>query len=446
MCDKILTKGETETKVVLIKKYKYTRHLVLNKPRDLNCIWIKNVSILYPYLKVWEKSTEAKLITISGGGSKRKIFSAGGDIKSIAGLLAKEESSATDEVINNLGKFYELLQFIGTMKTPIIAVMDGIIMGAGSGLIGQLPFKIATENTVYAMPETAIGSFTDSSTTFTLSRFDGNLGLYLGLTGSRVYAEDVVFCGLASHFVHSSNLDAMNAKLAELSHPTLDLINNIIQEFSVKADHVPSKYSLFGEKLNIIDRCFNFNTVEEIVQSLIKDGSKFALGCVKSILRGSPTSLKVMMESLRRAENLSYNECIRMEFRLWQRMPYTHDLKEGMVGHVNGKRVCTWIPAKLEDIDVEDDIRVNLFDALETHQLNFATETDFYVNPHGRYSLPLQTEIDDVISRYSFQNSEDIIAWFEVSRPGKFGVRQKVEDYLKRQKGETVFEKAIAKF
>ncbi|KAI7891031.1 ClpP/crotonase-like domain-containing protein [Mucor mucedo] len=400
MCDKILTKGET----------------------------------------VWEKSTEARLITISGGGSKRKIFSAGGDIKSIAGLLAKEEPSATDEIINNLGKFYELLQFIGTMKTPIIAVMDGIIMGAGSGLIGQLPFKIATENTVYAMPETAIGSFTDSSTTFTLSRFDGNLGLYLGLTGSRFYAEDVVFCGLASHFVHSSNLDAMNAKLAELSHPTLDLINNIIQEFSVKADHIPSKYSLFGEKLNIIDRCFNFNTVEEIVQSLIKDGSKFALGCVKSILRGSPTSLKVMMESLRRAENLSYNECIRMEFRLWQRMP------EGMVGHVAGKRVCTWIPDKLEDIDVEDDIRVNLFDALETHQLNFATETDFYVNPHGRYSLPLQTEIDDVISRYSFQNSEDIIAWFEVSRPGKFGVRQKVEDYLKRQKGETVFEKAIAKF
>lgn len=61
--------------------------------------------------------------------------------------------------------------------------------------------------------------------------------------------------------------------------------------------------------------------MEEILQSLIEDGSKFALGCVKSILRGSPTSLKVMMESLRRAENLSYNECIRMEFRLWQRMP-----------------------------------------------------------------------------------------------------------------------------
>lgn len=65
-------------------------------------------------------------------------------------------------------------------------------MGTGSGLIGQVPFRIATENTVYAMPKTAIGSFADSSTTFTLSRFDGNLGLFLGLTGSRIFAEDVL--------------------------------------------------------------------------------------------------------------------------------------------------------------------------------------------------------------------------------------------------------------
>jgi 3-hydroxyisobutyryl-CoA hydrolase len=219
-------------------------------------------------------------------------------------------------------------------------------VGAGSGLIGQLPFRIATENTVYAMPETAIGSFTDSSTTFTLSRYDGNLGLYLGLTGSRLYAEDVLyvnsiimdrldllniilyrFCGLASHFVHSSNLEAMNKKLSDLDNPTHELINNIIQEYAVKSDHAPSRYTLFGDKLNIIKRCFKFNTVEEIVQALVGDGSKFALGCVKSILRGSPTSLKVMMESLRRAEHLSYNECIRMEFRLWQRMPVSVNLK-----------------------------------------------------------------------------------------------------------------------
>ncbi|MBM6386397.1 MAG: enoyl-CoA hydratase/isomerase family protein [Paenibacillus sp.] len=65
-------------------------------------------------------------------------------------------------------------------------------MGAGSGLVGQVPFRIATENTLYAMPETIIGSFIDSSTSFMLSRYDGNLGLYLGLTGHRLQAEDTL--------------------------------------------------------------------------------------------------------------------------------------------------------------------------------------------------------------------------------------------------------------
>lgn len=104
-----------------------------------------------------------------------------------------------------------------------------------------------------------------------------------------------------------------------------------------------------------------------------------------------------------------------------------------MVGHVAGKRVCKWKPDKLEDIDVEDDIRVNIFDALETHQLHFATETDFYANPYSQYSLPLQKEISDATRKYNFKDNEDIIVWFEAGRPGKFGVRQKVQDYLERQ-------------
>ncbi|KAI8068917.1 ClpP/crotonase-like domain-containing protein [Thamnidium elegans] len=429
MSDKVIQ----EEPVVLVHKYKQSRHLVLNKPRDLNSIWIKNVSILYPYLKVWEKSPDAKLITISGGNNKRKIFSAGGDIKSIAGLLSKEELGATNEVISNLGKFYELLQFIGTMNTPIVAIMDGVTMGAGSGLVGQVPFRIATENTLYAMPETIIGSFIDSSTSFMLSRYDGNLGLYLGLTGHRLQAEDTLFCGLASHYVHSSNLSAMQAELNELEDATHDSVNRVIESYAVKQDHKASSYTLFGHKLDVIERCFNYNSVEEIIKALTKDASKFALDCVKAILRGSPTSLKVMLECFRRAEHLSYNECIRMEYRLWQRMPYTHDLKEGMVGHVAGKRERHWYPKKLEDIDVEDDIRVKIFDALETHQLYFSTESDFCVNPYSRYSLPSDKEIRDVIRRYNLKKDGELLNWFEASRPGKFGVRQKVSSFIERQ-------------
>lgn len=104
-----------------------------------------------------------------------------------------------------------------------------------------------------------------------------------------------------------------------------------------------------------------------------------------------------------------------------------------MVGHVAGKRERQWYPKRLEDIDVEDDIRVKIFDALETHQLYFSTESDFCVNPYSRYSLPTDREISDVKRRYDLKKDEDLLTWFEASRPGKFGVRQKVSSFLERQ-------------
>lgn len=89
----------------------------------------------------------------------------------------------------------------------------------------------------------------------------------------------------------------------------------------MKGTLVKEKSLNFISNYIFLTRCFKYNSVEEIIKALTKDASKFALDCVKSMLRGSPTSLKVMLECFRRAEHLSYNECIRMEYRLWQRMP-----------------------------------------------------------------------------------------------------------------------------
>lgn len=112
---------------------------------------------------------------------------------------------------------------------------------------------------------------------------------------------------------------------------------------------------------------------------------------------------------------------------------YTHDLKEGMVGHVLGKRVCNWSPNRLEDLDVEDDVLVKIFEAVETHQLYFTTERDLIDRSHSQYSLPSAKEIEQIMRQYNFRNIEDAIAHFEEGRPGKFGVRQKVKDYLERK-------------
>jgi len=75
---------------------------------------------------------------------------------------------------------------IGTYKKPYIAIINGITMGGGVGLSVHGKYRIATEKTLFAMPETAIGLFPDVGATYFLSRLKGKLGIYLGLTGHRL--------------------------------------------------------------------------------------------------------------------------------------------------------------------------------------------------------------------------------------------------------------------
>jgi 3-hydroxyisobutyryl-CoA hydrolase len=70
--------------------------------------------------------------------------------------------------------------------------MDGITMGGGVGLSVHAPFRIATENTVFAMPETTIGFFPDVGASFFLPRLDGALGTYLALTSEQIKGVNVL--------------------------------------------------------------------------------------------------------------------------------------------------------------------------------------------------------------------------------------------------------------
>jgi 3-hydroxyisobutyryl-CoA hydrolase len=68
---------------------------------------------------------------------------------------------------------------------PIVAICDCITMDGGVGIFVRALFRIATEKTVFAMPETAIGLFPDVGSTL-LPWLDGGLGAYLSLTGDQL--------------------------------------------------------------------------------------------------------------------------------------------------------------------------------------------------------------------------------------------------------------------
>jgi 3-hydroxyisobutyryl-CoA hydrolase len=149
-------------------------------------------------------------------GAGEKAFCAGGDIVS---LYHANKGTTPDKSI--MGKFFAqeyLLDYaLSTMKPLQISLWNGITMGGGVGLTWHSPVRVATDNTMYAMPESAIGFFCDVGGSYFLPRIRPEsiaAGLYIGITGQRVKSRDLVKWGIATHFVPKDKMGSLKDALA----------------------------------------------------------------------------------------------------------------------------------------------------------------------------------------------------------------------------------------
>lgn len=213
---------------------------------------------------------------------------------------------------------YKLDHMLATMDTPVVAIMDGITMGGGVGISVHAPIRIATERTLFAMPETAIGFFPDVGGSFFLPRLDGEIGTYLGLTGKRLKGVETLFAGIATHFVPSNRIEALVRRLGEIEGGGLAAIEMAVEEFCAEA---PSKeqwlsWSLAGDARKTIDTCFSAPSVEGILERLEKDGSEFAKDAKATLEKMSPTAMKVSLMASRLGKNMDVAGVFGMEFKL----------------------------------------------------------------------------------------------------------------------------------
>lgn len=140
------------------------------------------------------------MIVLSGEGGK--AFCAGGDIKSLYYAKTAPSAEYPPSILKSFfAHEYTLDYRVATLKPILVALMDGIVMGGGVGISVHAPIRIATEKSMFAMPEAKIGLFTDVGGGYFLSRLKHNLGNYLGLTGYRLKGADLVHAGVADHFV-----------------------------------------------------------------------------------------------------------------------------------------------------------------------------------------------------------------------------------------------------
>jgi enoyl-CoA hydratase len=214
-------------------------------------------------------------------------------------------------------------------------------MGGGVGVSVPGRLRVATEKTLLAMPESGIGLFPDVGASYYLSHLPGHMGIYLGLTGTRVKAADLLYTGLATHFIPSSLLPAVIVALER------EAADDVIRRFAARPE---GEAPLSAVRANI-DRCFAGDTIEEILAALEHEGGPWAQETRAGLLQKSPFSLRVTLRELREGAKLDFDACMRMEYRLVRRFMGDHDFFEGvravLVDKDNKPR---WQPATLAEV------------------------------------------------------------------------------------------------
>uniref|UniRef100_A0A671L657 3-hydroxyisobutyryl-CoA hydrolase n=1 Tax=Sinocyclocheilus anshuiensis TaxID=1608454 RepID=A0A671L657_9TELE len=297
---------------VLFEKVGNAGVITLNRPKALNALNLTMIRHIYPQLKKWVKDSETDLVIIKGAGEK--AFCAGGDIRAVS-----EAGKAGDSLTQDLFREeYILNNTIGTYQKPYVALIDGITMGGGVGLSVHGRFRVATEKTLFAMPETGIGLFPDVGGGYFLPRLQGKLGLFLALTGFRLKGRDVQRVGVATHFLQSDKIVSLEKDLVDLKTPSNSDVAQLLDSYQEQSSLDAEKPFVLQEQTDAIDRLFSAGSVEEIMENLKKDGSAFALKQTETLAKMSPTSLKLTFRQIQEGARMSLQEVLVMEYRLSQ--------------------------------------------------------------------------------------------------------------------------------
>ena len=334
---------------ILFQKIGASGLITLNRPDALNALTLNMVRLMTPQLKAWIDDASVENIIIEGAGAKG--FCAGGDIRALHDWGRAGAAEATGFYREE----YVLNRMIKTCPKPYIALIDGITMGGGVGLSVHGRYRVATEATVFAMPETGIGLLPDVGGTYFLPRLPGQIGAYMVLTGARLKAADALYAGIATHYAPADSLGALKQALAAGGD-----VEAVLAQF-----HAPPEGGTLAALQSDIDRLFGADQVVDVLAALQADGGEWALAQHALIETKSPTSAAVALRQMRNGAQADFDECMKIELRAVTRLMQLDDFYEGVRAIIIEKdNQPKWSPARHQHVTAAqiDAIFVSLAD------------------------------------------------------------------------------------
>lgn len=315
--------------------------LHLNRPSAIHALTLDMVHTMTGALLAWRDNPAVECVIIDH--AEGRGFCSGGDIAFL------RNSALNDGGVSGRKFFhdeYQLNNLLFTYPKPVIAFMDGITMGGGVGISQPATFRVATENTRFAMPETGIGLFPDVGGGWYLSHLQGRIGQFLALTGARLDGAECFEIGLATHYLPASTLAEAKAEIAE-DPSRADAI------LASYADAAPD--ARITANLERIDRLFASDRYEDVLAALTADGSDWAAKELATLNTKSPQTCKVALRQLAEgAKAASFADNMVIEYRIASRVLTLPDFTEGVRAVIVDKdNAPKWNPATPEGVTDE---------------------------------------------------------------------------------------------
>jgi enoyl-CoA hydratase len=310
----------TTARDVITVKEGLAGRLRLNRPKALHSLNRQMVRDMASALLEWRDDPEVRIILIDH--AEGRGFCAGGDVVGISQDVEGHEAAARAFFFDE----YRLNHLEYTYPKPGVAFMDGVTMGGGVGIALPCRYRVATERTVLAMPETTIGIFPDVGGGRYLSRLRGRLAQFLALTGARLDGAESLRLRLATHYIRSERLEEAKERITSQPFRAQAVLDELSE------DEVPEA-RIMGN-LGKIDRYFAFDQLEEILEALDEgaaDGDEWAAKEAQAIRTKSPMACKVSLKLLVESPcQLHFVDEMRMEYGIMVRLIHHPDFKEGV--------------------------------------------------------------------------------------------------------------------
>jgi enoyl-CoA hydratase len=311
--------------------------LTLNRPKALHALTTGMCQAMIDALVGWRDDPGVELVLLDHSGERG--FCAGGDIRMLAESGAGDGRAAREFFFVE----YRLNHLLFGYPKPIVAVMDGITMGGGVGVALPSRYRVATERTTFAMPETGIGLFPDVGGGWFLPRMPDHIGLWLALTGARIKAADCELVGVATDYLESAAIPAFKARL--IADPAA--VETVLTEYEADAGRPP-----LAAEQDHIARLLAGDSVEAIFAALAADGGEWAARQLAILETKSPHSMKVTFRLMQLGANsASFAEHMAMEYRIGARQVATPDFREGVRAVIVEKdNAPAWNPPTLDGV------------------------------------------------------------------------------------------------